>query len=29
MPLEASGKTWFEFAYGEDWVRHAEFFATD
>jgi myo-inositol catabolism protein IolC len=29
MPLEASGKDWFEFAYGDDWKRHAEFFGTD
>ena len=29
MPVEASGKEWLEFAYGDDWVRHAEFFATD
>lgn len=29
MPIEASGKDWFEFAYGEDWSRHAEFFPTD
>jgi 5-dehydro-2-deoxygluconokinase len=29
MPIEASGKVWLEFAYGEDWARHAEFFATD
>ena len=28
MPLEASGKDWFEFAY-EDWRMHAELFATD
>jgi myo-inositol catabolism protein IolC len=27
MPLEASGQQWFEFAYGDDWQRHAEFFA--
>jgi myo-inositol catabolism protein IolC len=29
MPLEASGKEWFEFEYGEEWRRHAEFFAAD
>ncbi|MDQ1574198.1 MAG: hypothetical protein QOH44_1757 [Actinomycetota bacterium] len=29
MPLEASGKDWFEFAYGDDWQRHAELFRTD
>ena len=29
MPLEASGKDWFEFAYGDDWKTHAGFFATD
>jgi myo-inositol catabolism protein IolC len=29
MPLEASGKDWFEFAYGDDWRTHAELFATD
>jgi myo-inositol catabolism protein IolC len=28
MPIEASGHDWFEFAYGQDWRRHAEFFAT-
>ena len=28
MPLEASGKDWFEFAY-EDWRTHADLFATD
>ena len=27
MPLEASGEEWFCFAYGDDWQRHAEFFA--
>jgi myo-inositol catabolism protein IolC len=27
MPLEASGQEWFRFAYGEDWQRHADFFA--
>jgi 5-dehydro-2-deoxygluconokinase len=29
MPIEASGQDWLEFAYGDDWVRHAEFFSTD
>jgi myo-inositol catabolism protein IolC len=29
MPIEASGEEWFQFAYGDDWQRHAEFFATD
>jgi 5-dehydro-2-deoxygluconokinase len=29
MPIEASGEEWFEFAYGEDWMGHAEFYATD
>jgi 5-dehydro-2-deoxygluconokinase len=29
MPIEASGAEWFQFAYGDDWQRHAEFFATD
>jgi myo-inositol catabolism protein IolC len=29
MPLEASGKDWFEFAYGDDWRTHASYFATD
>ncbi len=29
MPIEASGKEWFEFAYGDDWRTHAEFFSTD
>ena len=29
MPIEKSGEDWFEFNYGEDWVAHAEFFATD
>jgi myo-inositol catabolism protein IolC len=29
MPIEASGKEWFEFAYGDDWRSHAESFATD
>ena len=27
MPLEASGQEWFRFAYGDDWQRHADFFA--
>jgi myo-inositol catabolism protein IolC len=29
MPIEKSGEEWFEFAYGDDWIAHAEFFATD
>ena len=29
MPIEASGKDWFEFAYGDDWQQHAESFSTD
>jgi 5-dehydro-2-deoxygluconokinase len=29
MPIEASGKDWFEFAYGDDWRQHAGRFATD
>jgi myo-inositol catabolism protein IolC len=29
MPIEASGKDWFEFAYGDEWRQHAGFFATD
>lgn len=29
MPIEASGKTWFEFAYGDDWRTHAGYFATN
>ena len=29
MPLEASGKDWFEFAYGDAWKTHAGYFATD
>jgi myo-inositol catabolism protein IolC len=29
MPIEASGQEWFQFAYGQDWRRHAEFFAAD
>jgi hypothetical protein len=28
MPLEASGREWFDFAYGDDWQRHAGLFAT-
>jgi 5-dehydro-2-deoxygluconokinase len=28
MPIEASGHPWFEFAFGDDWRSHAEFFAT-
>jgi myo-inositol catabolism protein IolC len=27
LPLEASGQEWFGFAYGDDWQRHAGFFA--
>jgi myo-inositol catabolism protein IolC len=27
MPLEASGQEWFGFVYGDDWQRHAGFFA--
>jgi myo-inositol catabolism protein IolC len=27
MPLEASGQEWFHFAYGDNWQRHAGFFA--
>ena len=26
MPIEASGRDWFDFAYGHDWRTHAEFF---
>ena len=26
MPIEASGRDWFDFAYGHDWRSHAEFF---
>lgn len=26
MPIEASGREWFDFAYGHDWRTHAEFF---
>jgi 5-dehydro-2-deoxygluconokinase len=29
MPIEASGEEWFHFAYGDEWQRHAEYFATD
>jgi myo-inositol catabolism protein IolC len=29
MPIEASGEEWFEFAYGDGWERHAQFFATN
>jgi myo-inositol catabolism protein IolC len=29
MPIEASGEEWFHFAYGDDWQRHAEYFATN
>jgi 5-dehydro-2-deoxygluconokinase len=29
MPIEASGKTWLEFAYGDDWRTHAGYFDTD
>jgi 5-dehydro-2-deoxygluconokinase len=29
MPLEASGKDWFELAYGDDWKTHAGLFRTD
>jgi 5-dehydro-2-deoxygluconokinase len=29
MPLEASGKNWFEFAYGDEWKTHAGFVAID
>jgi myo-inositol catabolism protein IolC len=29
MPLEASGQEWFGFAYGDDWPRHAGFFAAE
>jgi myo-inositol catabolism protein IolC len=28
MPIEASGEEWFQFAYGDDWRRHAEYFAS-
>ena len=28
MPIEASGHPWFQFAFGDDWKAHAEFFAT-
>jgi myo-inositol catabolism protein IolC len=29
MPIEASGHEWFEFAYADDWRKHAEFFSSD
>jgi myo-inositol catabolism protein IolC len=29
MPIEASGKDWLDFAYGDDWRRHAGLFETD
>jgi 5-dehydro-2-deoxygluconokinase len=29
MPIEASGKVWLEFAYGDDWRTHAGYFETD
>jgi 5-dehydro-2-deoxygluconokinase len=29
MPLENSGEEWFDFAYGDDWRRHAGFFAAE
>jgi 5-dehydro-2-deoxygluconokinase len=29
MPIEASGQQWFDFAYGEDWRSHADFFGPD
>ncbi|MEP6844010.1 MAG: DUF2090 domain-containing protein [Pseudolysinimonas sp.] len=29
MPIEASGHPWFQFAFGDSWMPHAEFFATD
>jgi myo-inositol catabolism protein IolC len=29
MPLEASGQEWFRLAYGDDWQRHAGFFAAE
>ena len=29
MPIEASGKDWFEFAYGDEWRVHADHFATN
>ena len=28
MPIEASGHPWFQFAFADDWRRHAEFFTT-
>jgi 5-dehydro-2-deoxygluconokinase len=29
MPIEASGRQWFDFAYGHDWRTHAEFFGAE
>jgi myo-inositol catabolism protein IolC len=29
MPIEASGKDWLEYAYGDSWQAHAEFFGAD
>jgi 5-dehydro-2-deoxygluconokinase len=29
MPIEASGRQWFDFGYGHQWRAHAEFFGTD
>ena len=29
MPLEASGQEWFSLAFGDDWERHAGFFAAE
>jgi myo-inositol catabolism protein IolC len=29
MPIEASGQQWFDFAYGDAWRSHAEFFRPD
>jgi hypothetical protein len=29
MPVEASGQQWFRFAYGDEWQRHAGFFAAE
>ncbi|MBW4040717.1 MAG: DUF2090 domain-containing protein [Acidobacteria bacterium] len=28
MPIEVSGRDWFDFEYGHDWRSHAEFFGT-
>jgi len=28
VPIEASGHPWFQFAFGNDWQRHAEYFGT-